>query len=66
VQPTELRDYFAAAALIGFTGTIRAGDVMMMPPPDLAKNSASLAYLFADAMLAERAREKEKPPHEAK
>jgi hypothetical protein len=46
-----LRDYFAAAALQGLRLTL--------PPLTSSERVATLAYLDADAMLAERAKVKQ-------
>ena len=53
----SLRDYFAAAILPTVVGEVNiAGSVLPreMALRDEAKDSAMIAYIYADAMLAER------------
>ena len=52
----SLRDYFAAHALTGILGEIQLGG-----QPVVIENVVDIAFKYADAMLAERAKPREVP-----
>lgn len=54
VRHLDLRDYFAAQALVGFQSMVAGGWVGTLPS-DMADNVAANCYAIADAMLRHRA-----------
>ena len=53
-----LRDWFAGQALVGLDNEDRSAIVSVAPERDVAETMAHMAYRIADAMLAERERER--------
>jgi len=51
-QGMELRDYFAAKALVGLLQSAKADNANLLP--ELYKTVAKMSYEIADALLAER------------
>lgn len=66
-QPDELSvlDYFAAAALTGLAGPVVQFDGDEEAADIAGPVAASLAYDFAEAMMAERAKRQQPQPTEA-